>query len=205
MKNIKLRPYPVIIAVLSLTLVALLLSRFEFSVSTEPASVEQPVPPREPIATKPRESSQPASTPIPPPPQPSVSPKSPPPISASSSLLYSGSLRISNQTDHPVRVALLPQQKSAASEPKAAVPEQRSLSGQLYGEPVQWDFAPQEGSDRGLRLSLPNGDLQIREGDVLVAFAQDGSRRYWGPFVVGKTTLPTWNAGTMEWQLTLQP
>jgi hypothetical protein len=205
MKNIRLRPYPVIIAVLSLTLVALLLSRFEFSVSTEPARVERPAPSREPIAIEPRESSQPLSTPIPPAPTPSVSPKSPASIAASPSLLYSGSLRISNQTDHPIRVALLPQQKSTASDPKAAVPEPRSHSGQLYGEPVQWDFAPQEGSGRGLRLSLPNGDLQIREGDVLVAFAQDGSRRYWGPFVVGKTTLPTWNAGTTEWQLTLQP
>jgi hypothetical protein len=45
----------------------------------------------------------------------------------------------------------------------------------------------------------------LQAGDVLVAFAQDGSRRYWGPYVVGKTTLPTWNTEQKEWSLVLQP
>jgi hypothetical protein len=37
-----------------------------------------------------------------------------------------------------------------------------------------------------------------------VAFAQDGSRRYWGPYVVGETSSPEWNPQTQEWQLVLQ-
>ena len=71
--------------------------------------------------------------------------------------------------------------------------------------PAHWDFAPQEGSDRGLIVSLPNHNLRIKQGDILVAFAQDGSRRYWGPFVVGETALPTWNPRATEWELLLSP
>jgi hypothetical protein len=75
----------------------------------------------------------------------------------------------------------------------------------LYNEPAHWDFAPQEGSTRGLILSLPDGNLQVKDQDVLVVFAQDGSRRYWGPYVIGQMLLPVWNSETSEWQLTLQP
>lgn len=105
-----------------------------------------------------------------------------------------GALRVSNQTDHPLRVALLLKQPApnAASKPK-------------YDEPVHWDFAPGEGSSQGLVLSLPEGNLKLNKGDILVAFAQDGSRRYWGPFVVGETDTPVLNRKTSEWQLTLQP
>ena len=107
----------------------------------------------------------------------------------------SGALRVSNQTEQPLRVALLTQSatnSSATSKPK-------------YGEPVHWDFAPGEGSSQGLILSLPEGNLKLHKGDVIVAFAQDGSRRYWGPYVIGETDAPLLNRKTSEWQLILQP
>lgn len=114
--------------------------------------------------------------------------------------LQQGRLRMSNQTDHPIRVALL-----SVAPPSTGVPEVPS-SATSYREPVHWDFAPQEGSNKGLILSLPSGQqVQLQEGDVVVAFAQDGSQRYWGPFVVGKTASPAWNDETSEWLLTLQP
>lgn len=103
-----------------------------------------------------------------------------------------GGLRISNRTDHPLRVALLVVPTSTASSPK-------------YGEPIHWDFAPGEGGSQGLIVSLPEGNLKLKKGDILVAFAQDGSRRYWGPFVVGETDTPVLNRKTSEWQLILQP
>ncbi|WP_218596692.1 hypothetical protein [Chroogloeocystis siderophila] len=99
-----------------------------------------------------------------------------------------GSLRMSNQTDQPVRVALL-----AKRSPNA------------YSEnPAHWDFTPYEGSTGGLILSLPEGNLTLNKGDIIVAFAQDGSGRYWGPYVVGETPTPVWNSQTQEWQLTLK-
>jgi len=100
-----------------------------------------------------------------------------------------GILRVSNRSEHPVRVALL--SKRQAKKP--------------YGKPAHWDFAPGEGGGKGLMLSLPEGKLQIKRGDILVVFAQDGSRRYWGPYVAGETASPAWNATAGEWQLTLQP
>lgn len=105
-----------------------------------------------------------------------------------------GGLRVSNQTEYPIRVTLLAQTSQA--------PAPRQFA---YSDPVHWDFAPEEGSKKGLILSLPEADLQLQEGDVLVAFAQDGSRRYWGPYVIGKTVLPIWNSTVSEWQLILQP
>lgn len=103
-----------------------------------------------------------------------------------------GGLRMSNQTDQPVRVALLPKQSTSSAKT-------------VYGKPAHWDFAPQEGSAKGLILSLPQGNLKLKQGDILVAFAQDGSGRYWGPYVVGETTAPVWDQKTTQWQLTLQP
>ncbi len=110
-----------------------------------------------------------------------------------------GQLRVSNQTLHPVRVALL-SQSATYSEGEATEP-----SAFTYKEPVHWDFAPEEGSAKGLLLSLPETDLQLESGDVLIAFAQDGSRRYWGPYVIGKTDLPRWNTESQEWRLILEP
>ncbi|QLE55545.1 hypothetical protein [Nostoc sp. TCL26-01] len=103
-----------------------------------------------------------------------------------------GNLRMSNQTDQPVRLALLARQsvKKGSNVKKTDVP-------------AHWDFDPQEGSEKGLVLSLPNGKLQLEKGDILVAFAQDGSRRYWGPYVVGETPQPSWNARIKEWSLVL--
>ncbi|MBE9005248.1 hypothetical protein IQ259_09370 [Fortiea sp. LEGE XX443] len=107
-----------------------------------------------------------------------------------------GTLRMSNQTDQPVRLALLARQSKVKG----------STSSKInYDIPAHWDFAPQEGSNKGLLLSLPNGNLKLEKGDILVAFAQDGSRRYWGPYVVGETSLPTWNVQTKEWLLVLSP
>lgn len=98
-----------------------------------------------------------------------------------------GGLRVSNQTDYPIRVALLARQPSTKS----------------YAKPAHWDFAPGEGGSNGLSLSLPEGKLLLAKGDVLVAFAEDGSRRYWGPYVLGETPSPVWNSQLGEWQLVL--
>lgn len=109
-----------------------------------------------------------------------------------------GLLRVGNSTEHPVRVALLL---------KKSAPAKNSTTGDevSYEPPAHWDFEPGEGSNKGLLLSLPNRSLKLKHGDVLVAFAQDGSRRYWGPYVVGETTAPDWVPNSTEWQLVLQP
>lgn len=118
-------------------------------------------------------------------------PQIPTPIStlsgSSSTKTGQGAFRVSNQSEHPVRVALL------------------SRSSATSTEPVHWDFAPEEGSQGGLMLSLPEGDLTLKSGDVLVVFAQDGSRYYWGPYVVGETSFPTWNPKGKEWHLVVEP
>ena len=102
-----------------------------------------------------------------------------------------GTLRMSNQTNQPVRLALLARKSTVKS---SAIPQEI---------PAHWDFAPQEGSEKGMLLSLPNGNLKLEKGDIVVAFAQDGSRRYWGPYVVGETSLPKWDSQKQEWQLIL--
>jgi hypothetical protein len=108
-----------------------------------------------------------------------------------------GALRMSNQTNQPVRLALLSRRGEAKSKGKdSAVPD---------GMPAHWDFSPQEGNEKGLVLSLPQGSLKLEKGDILVAFAQDGSRRYWGPYIVGETPLPAWNSSNKEWLLILNP
>ncbi|TVP60954.1 MAG: hypothetical protein EA343_15620 [Nodularia sp. (in: Bacteria)] len=107
-----------------------------------------------------------------------------------------GTLRMSNQTDQPVRLALLARQ-----------PQVKASGNQHtnFDVPAHWDFDPQEGSAKGLILSLPNGNLKLETGDIIVAFAQDGSRRYWGPYVVGQTSVPQWNTQNREWLLVLKP
>ncbi|MBE9201366.1 MULTISPECIES: hypothetical protein [unclassified Nodularia (in: cyanobacteria)] len=107
-----------------------------------------------------------------------------------------GTLRMSNQTDQPVRLALL------ARQPQVKVSGNQKTN---YDVPAHWDFDPQEGSEKGLILSLPHGNLKLETGDVIVAFAQDGSRRYWGPYVVGETSVPEWNTQNREWLLILNP
>ncbi|HEY9643590.1 MAG TPA: hypothetical protein V6C57_24085 [Coleofasciculaceae cyanobacterium] len=204
----KLKIYPAIIAVLGIGLAASLLSHFEVQIWTEPGLPQRPLP--EPERSPVAESSSvptpavasPLETPAPRPTSPAspATPASPAPASAAPNAIQ-GSLRVSNQTDYPVRVALLPKQPGTLATDAAS----KSNSSSAYLQPVHWDFAPKEGELKGLRLSLPDGTLQIQAGDVLVAFAQDGSRRYWGPYVVGQTSMPTWNKPTQEWQLNLQP
>jgi hypothetical protein len=104
-----------------------------------------------------------------------------------------GLLRISNLSDAPVRVALLPQKPSSAALP-------------AYEPPAHWDFDPEEGQVKGLVVGLPNRpSLKVKPGEVLVAFALDGSRRYWGPYVVGETEFPRWEPKGAEWLLVLPP
>ncbi len=116
---------------------------------------------------------------------------------------HSGSFRVGNQTEHPLRIALLPRQVNGQKDGAGSKDLQATARYDI--EPIHWDFAPGEGGQAGLVLSLPQGDLQLEAGDVLVAFAQDGSRRYWGPYVVGQTQLPYWNLDRQEWQLLIQP
>jgi hypothetical protein len=196
----KLKVYPTVIGVVVLGLVALLASRVEFTV-VEPgippdSSLESELPPvvEQPAVRSPQASSSPTISPSPLPttPTPTTPTDATPPPAAGASL-QQGKLRVSNPTTHPVRVALLPQQPGETDQPGT------------YQEPVHWDFAPGEGSQKGLILSLPDGVLALQTGDVVVVFAQDGSRQYWGPYVLGQTDAPIWNAETGEWQLTLQP
>jgi hypothetical protein len=102
-------------------------------------------------------------------------------------------LRVRNLSPYPVRVVLMSQQAS-----------QSNGSVRFYRAPVHWDFEPNEGSKAGLLLSLPEGNFTLKVGDVLVAFALDGSRHYWGPYVVGKTTGLSRSAAS-EWQLVIKP
>jgi hypothetical protein len=118
-----------------------------------------------------------------------------PPVTGSPTVIItrgSGSLRIRNRSAHPVRVAIV------LRSVKANTDDQPS-----YDPPAHWDFAPWEGRERGLLLALPSRTVRIKKGDVLVAFAQDGSQRYWGPFVAGETPQPLWNPTREEWELVL--
>ncbi|MBW4660872.1 MAG: hypothetical protein KME15_19535 [Drouetiella hepatica Uher 2000/2452] len=195
--NLKLKLYPAIIGVMGVCLTALLFSRFEVQVLTEPA------PPEQSAANSESFERSPVASPVSPAAAPSVAPTpaspSVPDTSQKPEASSAQNLRVSNQTEYPVRVALL-SQKPGTVEEGAVDSENRS-----YEQPVHWDFAPGEGKSKGLKLSLPDGTLQLQTGDVLMAFAQDGSRRYWGPYVVGKTALPTWNLTAQEWLLNLQP
>lgn len=174
--------YPALIVVCLLGLVGLVLVGLQFSISIEPIPETSSLPEKVPQPLF----STPALKPTP-------QRKQNTPLGSNRNLARGaagiGALRISNQTDQPVRVALLAQ----------------SSSNSVYAEPAHWDFAPGEGSREGLILSLPDGNLKLKKGDILVAFAQDGSRRYWGPYVVGETTAPIWNSKASEWQLILQP
>ena len=188
----KLYPAFVITGTILLTLISLRQFLFHYCVqSTERKSSEQvalslstPLStafPQTPIPTP----SLPARDPVPSVESTMIPPKrSPPPISKSQA---EGSFRVSNLTEHPVRVALL------------------SRSSLVMAESVHWDFAPEEGSTDGLILSLPDQDLILKSGDILIVFAPDGSRYYWGPYIVGETSLPAWNPQNKEWQLMIKP
>lgn len=98
-------------------------------------------------------------------------------------------LRISNQTAFPVRVVLL-----------AARDRTHPHKGAVH-----WDFAPMEGSIKGLLLTLPEGKLTLQSGDIVLAFTLDGSKRYWGPYVIGENGELQRDRQTQEWQLILRP
>lgn len=211
---LKHKLYPAVLALIGLGLALWLVNRFEISVQVESGIPSLQPNPEEAIAPSTETSgSSPdglagvvpgssGSAPLPLPaaiPTPIVAPTSPTPQTAGQTALQSGGLRISNQSDYPIRVVLLSQVRSQPT----ATPKAEAQVAQ-YGEPIHWDFAPQEGNTQGLLLALPDRDLRLQPGDVLVAFAQDGSRRYWGPYVVGNSDMPLWNQPGKEWRLRVQ-
>lgn len=192
MKNLKSTLYPLFILALLLGSIGIGLGLVRFTVSIEPESPDissLPVidPPSEPAIKQPEKPSAVLPAMSPSSPIPDAPPAKPP--DPADVVARRGTLRVSNPTAYPVRLALLEQ----------------SSSGKSYEKPAHWDFAPMEGSSQGLMLSLPEEPLKLKKGDILMAFAQDGSRLYWGPYVVGKTPLPVWNPQNAEWQLVLHP
>lgn len=184
MKNFKFTLYPLIIGVLLLGIAVLGLRLIQVTVWIESeapdiSSIPEISPPEAPKIEKSKVS--------PSLPTPETKPKkSPDPDDVEA---RQGALRVSNSSANPIRVVLLARQSS----------------NQAYAEPAHWDFSPLEGGTQGLLLSLPQGNLKLKNKDILVAFAQDGSRQYWGPFVVGETSIPVWNPEKAEWLLILQP
>ena len=188
----KLKIYQILIGVAIVLFTGMFLGRFEITISngsnrsSDLPSAATALPPTPPVPRVDTASVDTASKPKPElPPEPVEESNSSIPVNGKAI----GSLRVSNRSDRPVRVALLSKRQAEKS----------------YGKPAHWDFAPGEGGGKGLMLSLPEGKLQIKPGDILVIFAQDGSRRYWGPYVAGETASPAWNATAGEWQLILQP
>lgn len=181
----KLKLYPAIgitVTILLVTAGWLYLSRFQIDISSvAPESDAVPVLKAAP-ATTPTGTSPPAG--------PLVETSLP---DAALTGSRQGALRISNRSEHSLRVALLFKSPKATN-PKASPP---------YEAPAHWDFAPGEGGQQGLIVSLPDRRINLKKGDVLVAFAQDGSQRYWGPYVVSETPTPLWNAQKTEWELIL--
>jgi hypothetical protein len=190
----KLKIYQMIIGVAIVLITGMFLGRFEITISNganrpndlpSAATALPPTPPLSRVATASADTgNQPKPDSIPTP-EPLEESNFSIPVNAEAT----GSLRVSNRSDRPVRVALLSKRQAEKS----------------YGKPAHWDFAPGEGGGKGLMLSLPEGKLQVKQGDILVVFAQDGSRRYWGPYVAGETAAPAWNRTAGEWQLILQP
>jgi hypothetical protein len=184
--NTKPALLPLILAALVGGSIAFMLSQLQFSMWIEPLD-RQNAPPV--ISTNPTATDSTAT-------KPTTSPKTTTsPIAASSAVApaVKNGLRVSNQSPNALRVVLLSHQSSL------------SPSAKRDRRPAHWDFAPSEGSQKGLLLSLPSEKLTLKPGDVLVAFATDGSQRYWGPYIVGETAAPTQAKSTLEWQLVLQP
>jgi hypothetical protein len=202
-KFMKLKVYQIVIGVSIALLAGLFLGRFEITISNgsnlpsnlpEPATVLPPIPRISPTATSAADlatglKSEPIPTPSEPDRELISSIATEPAVNRLANAKAVGTLRVSNRTEHPVRIALLTKTQAEKS----------------YDRPAHWDFAPGEGSGPGLMLSLPEGQLKVKQGDILVVFAQDGSRRYWGPYVTGETASPAWNHKAGEWQLVLQP
>lgn len=162
-----------ILAALGGGALAFVLLQLQFSIWIEPSTPKDSTPPVIEVA-----------------PSPTALPSVTPSVSIVQPSIANG-LRIRNTSPYPIRVVLLSQQSAQNNSPANA-----------YRAPVHWDFAPKEGSSAGLLLSLPEGNLTLRKGDVLVAFALDGSRHYWGPYVVGETPGLSRSAAS-EWQLVI--
>lgn len=96
-----------------------------------------------------------------------------------------GFFRAGNRTTHPVRFVVM----LRGSDPQI----------------IHWDFAPGEGGAEGLPLSTGTEPLQLKPGDITLAFSLDGSRRYWGPNVVGESSSPFWDPSRQDWSGILQP
>jgi len=128
--------------------------------------------------------------------------RSPQPVAARLPIMaeFNGKLRVSNHSEHPIRLALrLKAEKAQGDKYNEKVSQPMG-----YEAPAHWDFFAGEGKDQGLVVALPNRSVYLKKGDVVVAFAQDGSQRYWGPFIVGETDNPVWNDRTNEWKLILK-
>ncbi|WP_204153030.1 hypothetical protein [Leptolyngbya sp. CCY15150] len=205
-KDFKLWVYPAVAGVIGLALLAWVFRPFDLSIQIEPVQPDV-TPGMDDASSAERSLSSitneiPQAFPATADDQFLVSPDS---IPANADLR--GHLRVSNRSIYPVRVALLARPGDGDSTiPEADLEEitpSTTASPPPFTEPVHWDFAPAEGSARGLMLSLPDQDLSIQPGDIVVAFAQDGSRHYWGPFVVGQTPIPAWHTQDGEWHLVL--
>jgi hypothetical protein len=122
------------------------------------------------------------------------------PIAAALTLAPSGKLRVSNRSQHPIRLAM----RLKAEKLRGDKYNEKVANPNRYEVPAHWDFYAGEGGDRGLIVALPNRSVHLSKGDVVMAFAQDGSRRYWGPLIVGETDNPIWNPATQEWNLVLE-
>jgi hypothetical protein len=185
---------PLVLAALGGGTIVFLLSQFQFSIWIEPSGSKDSTPPVIEVApdVAPPSSISPSPSAPPAPPQPP---------------LVNG-LRVRNISPYPVRVVLMSQQPAsqqpASQQPASQKSVQNNSSSRPYRAPVHWDFAPDEGSKVGLLLSLPEGNFTLKKGDVLMAFALDGSRHYWGPYIVGKTGGLS-RSKASEWQLVLKP
>lgn len=201
----KIKFIPVLILAFVGLIAAFLLSQFHFNIWLESSPAADG-----PVILEPGDfsSSPPVATPTPIPSLPgtgadpvttSVSPTAP--VTSTAQAVPNG-LRVKNLTNNPIRLvwqsrALPTQAPAVASTPTPANPTNNEPPS------MYWDFAPMEGSNEGLILSLQTGNLRLQSGDVLMAFALDGSRNYWGPYVVGRTHLPKRQASS-EWSLELR-
>ncbi|WP_287127984.1 hypothetical protein [Candidatus Cyanaurora vandensis] len=106
-----------------------------------------------------------------------------PPRSITQEVNRLGPLRVGNATPLPVRVVLT----------------------KTDGKPQAWDLAPRQASNEGQELITANTPAQAAEGDLLLIFATDGSRRYWGPNVLGFTPAPFWDSRRRLWTTVVRP
>lgn len=118
-----------------------------------------------------------------------TSPRSHQPEESTDPAPRTGSLRVGNRTDFPVRVAVMLRSGDYKDRPQV----------------FHWDFAANEGGSEGLPLSLEADPLLISPGEIIMAFSLDGSQRYWGPNLVGESLSPFWEPSLKVWSMILQP